>query len=113
MESHRAYDRLEPASVFRSAFTAAERSIVHAELCGEDHVSDDLVYRIFVEIAVLEGKRDIDGRWLISDPQEISRLLKRAYSSVIRASSAGDDDAPSSIGRGGGQGGARMNPTRP
>jgi hypothetical protein len=49
-------------------------------------MGDDLVYRIFVEIAVLEGKRDVEGKWLISDAQEIQRLLKRAYSAVTRAS---------------------------
>ncbi len=58
-------------------------------------MSDDLVYRIFVEIAVLEGKREPDGRWLVNDGQEIPRLLKRAFGVVSRAAASTDDDAMS------------------
>ncbi len=56
-------------------------------------MSDDLVYHIFVEIAVLEGKREPSGKWLISDPQEIQKLLKRAFATVTRAASLNEDDA--------------------
>jgi hypothetical protein len=56
-------------------------------------MTDDLVYRIFVEMAVLEGKRDTDGKWLVSDNQEIARLLKRAFATVARATSTSDDKA--------------------
>lgn len=51
-------------------------------------MSDDLVYRIFVELAVLEGKRDVGGKWLIDDSSEMQRMLKRAFSMVLRASAA-------------------------
>ncbi len=54
-------------------------------------MGDDLIYRIFVEIAVLEGKRDVQGNWLISDGAEIQRLLKRAFAAVTRASAPSDD----------------------
>jgi len=49
-------------------------------------MGDDLVYRMFVEFAVLEGKRDVNGNWLTTESTEISRLLKRAFAVVARAS---------------------------
>ncbi|MBA3810545.1 MAG: hypothetical protein H0X27_02655 [Caulobacteraceae bacterium] len=52
-------------------------------------MSDDLVYRIFVELAVLEKKRDVDGNWLTMESQEVSRLLKKAFSFVARAETEG------------------------
>lgn len=50
-------------------------------------MSDDLVYAIFKELAVLEGKRTTDGEWKVDDPNEVSRLLARAFATVRRASS--------------------------
>jgi len=64
----------------------------------EAAMSDDLVYRIFVEIAVLEGKREPDGRWLVNDGQEIPRLLKRAFGVVSRAAAAREED-PASVAK--------------
>ena len=55
-------------------------------------MSDDLVYRIFVELAVLEGKREPEGKWLVSDAQEVPRLLKRAFGLVARAAASLEDD---------------------
>lgn len=54
-------------------------------------MSDDLIYRIFIELAVLEGKREVSGEWNISDPQEMSRLLGRAFRMVQRASTPPGD----------------------
>ncbi len=59
-------------------------------------MGDDLVNRIFVEIAVLEGKRDVDGRWLTNDSTEIPRLMKRAFAAVARAGSPSEDVGPTS-----------------
>ena len=56
-------------------------------------MSDDLVYRIFVELAVLEGKRTIEGHWLTKESSEVAKLLSRAYAIVARVSSV---DLPSS-----------------
>jgi len=53
-------------------------------------MNDDLIYRIFVELAVLEEKRDVNGKWLVKDAGEVTRLLKRAYATVERAA-AGDE----------------------
>ena len=55
-------------------------------------MNDDLIYRIFVELAVLEEKRDVNGKWLVKDAGEVTRLLKRAYATVERAA-AGDEGA--------------------
>ncbi|MCA0873457.1 hypothetical protein LCL97_21715 [Seohaeicola saemankumensis] len=49
-------------------------------------MSDDLVYAIFKEIAVLEGKRTPDGEWTIDDANEVTRILTRAFAVVRRAS---------------------------
>jgi hypothetical protein len=76
-------------------------------------MSDDLVYRIFVEMAVLEGKREVDGRWAVSDGQEIQRLLKRAFATVTRAASLSDDDVAAGGLRASGGGGAGKNQNRP
>ena len=54
-------------------------------------MNDELVCRIFVELAVLEGKRDVNGKWLIKEAAEVSKLLRRARTMVERASS---DEAP-------------------
>jgi hypothetical protein len=56
-------------------------------------MNDDLVYRIFMELAVLEEKRDVNGKWLVKDPGELSKLLKRAHTIVERAAS-GDEGVP-------------------
>ena len=53
-------------------------------------MSDDLIYKVFIELAVLEGKRDPSGNWTISDAQEMSRLLVRAFRMVQRASAPVD-----------------------
>ena len=57
-------------------------------------MSDDLIYRIFVELAVLEKKRNVDGTWVSEDSTDVGRLLKRAYRIVTRATSSEDDDKP-------------------
>jgi len=49
-------------------------------------MTDDLIYSIFKELAVLEDKRTVDGQWKTDDPAEISRLLSRAFATVSRAS---------------------------
>lgn len=50
-------------------------------------MTDDLIYSIFREFAVAEGKRSIDGTWSTeSAPADIQRLLTRAYGAVHRAS---------------------------
>jgi hypothetical protein len=56
-------------------------------------MNDDIVYRIFVELAVLEGKRDPAGNWKTSEPKDVGRLLRRAFTLVTRASSPGPDDS--------------------
>jgi hypothetical protein len=53
-------------------------------------MNDDLIYRIFVELAVLEEKRDVNGKWLVKEPSELAKLLKRAHTIVERAAS-GDE----------------------
>ena len=55
-------------------------------------MSDDLVYKIFIELAVLDGKRDVSGNWKTSDPKDLSRLLRRAFAVVERASSSEEDE---------------------
>ncbi len=47
-------------------------------------MNDDLVYAIFKELAVLEGKRKVTGKWTSSDPTDVYRLLRRAFSIVRR-----------------------------
>jgi len=54
-------------------------------------MSDDLVYAMFKEIAILEGKRTPNGEWNIDDAQEISKLLARSFATVRRASSPRTD----------------------
>lgn len=54
-------------------------------------MGDDLVYAVFKEIAILEGKRTPDGKWMIDDAQEISKLLTRAFAVVRRASNPRTD----------------------
>lgn len=56
-------------------------------------MSDDLVFSIFKEIAIMEGKRAINGEWKIDDPQELSRILARAFGAVRRASAPQDATA--------------------
>ncbi len=53
-------------------------------------MNDDLVYSIFKELAVLEGKRKVTGEWVTSDPRDLSRLLKTSFSVVRRASDPGE-----------------------
>ena len=52
-------------------------------------MGDDLVYRVFVELTVLEGKRDLDGNWLTTESKDVSRLLSKAFSVVSRAAIEG------------------------
>ncbi|MEM8854847.1 MAG: hypothetical protein AAGD34_14185 [Pseudomonadota bacterium] len=56
-------------------------------------MSDDLIYKIFIELAVLEGKREPDGKWNIYEPAEMSRLLNRSYKMVQRAVQAGTEQS--------------------
>lgn len=53
-------------------------------------MSDDLVYAIFKELAILEGKRGTDGEWKTDDAIELSKLLARAFAVVRRASAPRD-----------------------
>ncbi len=48
-------------------------------------MNDDLVYAIFKEFAVLEGKRTVNGEWTTSDPKDLNRLLRKAFMAVRRA----------------------------
>ncbi len=48
-------------------------------------MNDDLVYLIFKELAILEGKRTIAGEWTTDDPKDLHRLLRVAFLSVRRA----------------------------
>jgi len=48
-------------------------------------MGDDIVYAVFKELAILEGKRKPSGEWNSTDPKDISRILTRAYSIVRRA----------------------------
>ena len=53
-------------------------------------MSDDLVYAIFKELAVLEGKRGTDGEWKTDDANEVSKILARSFAIVRRASTPRD-----------------------
>lgn len=55
-------------------------------------MSQDLVFKIFLELATLEGKRKPTGEWLTGDVQELPRLLKRAHQIVQRASAGGEEE---------------------
>lgn len=48
-------------------------------------MNDDLVYAIFKELAILEGKRSVNGEWSSADPKDVNRLLKMAFTVVRRA----------------------------
>lgn len=50
-------------------------------------MNEDIVYSIFKEMAILEGKRLPDGTWTSEDPQDITRILVRAFAVVKKASS--------------------------
>ncbi len=55
-------------------------------------MSQDLVYKVFIELAVLEGKRKLTGEWMTNDVQELPRLLKRAHQIVQRASVMSEEE---------------------
>lgn len=48
-------------------------------------MSEDLIYSVFKEIAVVEGKRNPDGTWNDSNGNDVQRILSRAFSMVQRA----------------------------
>lgn len=48
-------------------------------------MNDDLVYAVFKELAVLEGKRTVEGEWKTEDPRDLYRLLRAAFVNVRRA----------------------------
>jgi hypothetical protein len=43
-------------------------------------MSDDLVYRLFVEPPVLEKTRDLGRIWLTTESKDLCRLLSKAIS---------------------------------
>lgn len=47
--------------------------------------SDDLVYKIFIELAVMTGERKTNGTWVSKDPIDMQRLLVRAMRFVDAA----------------------------
>jgi len=61
-------------------------------------LSDDLIYNIFKEIAVLEGKRTVDGEWKVDNSQEISRILSKAFTIVRKAASPKADKGAGGVG---------------
>ena len=50
-------------------------------------MSDDLIYAIFKELAIVEGKRKPDGSWADASAADIQRILSRAFGMVNRAAS--------------------------
>lgn len=48
-------------------------------------MSDDLIYSIFKEIAIVEGKRNTDGTWNEASISDVQRYLSRAHVVVQRA----------------------------
>ncbi len=55
-------------------------------------MSDDLIYAIFKELAVVEGKRKPDGSWSDATSADVQRLLSRAFGMVNRAATSGQKD---------------------
>ena len=51
-------------------------------------MKDDLIFAIFKEIAVVEGKRNPDGTWNSDDANDVQRILRRAFNVVRRAAEA-------------------------
>lgn len=49
-------------------------------------MSDDLIYSVFKEIAIVEGKRNPDGTWNEANVTDVQRILSRAFGMVQRAS---------------------------
>lgn len=52
-------------------------------------MNDDLIFAIFKELAVAEGKRKPDGTWAGTDTADVQRLLARAFGAVGRSASGG------------------------
>lgn len=56
-------------------------------------MSDDLIYAVFKEIAIVEGKRKLDGSWVeAATAADVQRILSRAFGMVNRAATAGAKD---------------------
>lgn len=55
-------------------------------------MSDDLIYSIFKELAVVEGKRKPDGTWVDASPLDVQRLLTRTFTMVNRAATSPGKD---------------------
>ncbi|NAZ38126.1 hypothetical protein [Rubellimicrobium sp. CFH 75288] len=56
-------------------------------------MSDDLIYAIFKELAVVEGKRNPDGTWTeTATAMDVQRLLSRAFGMVHRAAASTNRD---------------------
>lgn len=53
-----------------------------------------LLYNIFVELAVLEGKRDQHGKWKTKDPAVIDITLARAKRIIERLDLEDTQDNP-------------------
>jgi hypothetical protein len=51
-------------------------------------MSDDLIYAMFKELAIVEGKRKPDGTWVDTTPGDLQRLLSRAFGMVNRAATS-------------------------
>jgi hypothetical protein len=52
-------------------------------------MSDDLIYAVFKELAVVEGKRKPDGTWTDATAADVQRILSRAFGMVNRAATGG------------------------
>jgi hypothetical protein len=78
---------LDPPVILLTACKTAPKTTSAAFRPRGTGLTDDLIYSIFREIAVAEGKRSIYGTWSAeSAPADMQRLPTRAYGAVYRAS---------------------------
>ena len=60
-------------------------------------MSDELVYKIFVELAVQKGVRELGGKWKSDKPGEISKILKKARRLVANEPIEDDDSTDTDL----------------